>query len=120
MLTSLISLFTGNAARQVGGRLLEAYEVKMKAESDEKKLEADILITQLEAQRDIVLAEQKRSLTAWIRPMVALPVVILLWKILVWDMTLGLGITPEPGVFVTTIVGTVLGAYFVTRPFGSK
>ena len=48
-----------------------------------------------------------------IRPLLALPVIIYLWKVIVWDKVLGLGttdpITGDVGVWAGTIVTTYVG-----------
>ena len=117
---SLFSWLTSGVVGSITSSLNEAYQAKLTAQTSEKKLEADILISKLEAQRSVLVAEQKRWITAWIRPMLALPVVIYTWKILVWDTVLQLGVTPNPGEIVNWIVVTTIGAYFLTRPFERK
>ena len=107
----------GGLLSKVTEELGRAYELKLKAETDKDKLEADTQIAYLEGRRSVLLEEQKRWYTAWIRPMMALPVVIYMWKIVVWDTVLQWGVTPNPGEFVNWIVITVIGAYFLTRPF---
>jgi hypothetical protein len=61
----------------------------------------------------LIIAEQGRWYTAIIRPLLALPVVIFMWKVIVWDKVLGLGSTDAltgdvatwSGAIVTTYVG---------------
>lgn len=113
----LINLLTGGVFNSISSQLREAYRDKLAAETNEKKLEADITIAHLENQQKILIAEQGRWYTAWIRPLLALPVVIYVWKLIVWDTILQWGVTQNPGEFVNWIVITVIGAYFLTRPF---
>jgi hypothetical protein len=120
MLATILSFLTSGGLKAITQSLTEAYELRLRAQTDKEKLEADMVIRQLEARQAVLLAEQGRWYTAWIRPMLALPVVILVWKLLVYDTALGLGVTPDPGVFVTGIVWTIIGAYFLTRPFERK
>lgn len=40
---------------------------------------------------------------------------IYVFKIVVWDTVLGLGVTPNPGEQVTNIVMVIVGFYFVSR-----
>lgn len=117
MLATILSKITGAALDSVLGQLVKAYEVRAKAETDQQKLEADLLIKQLEERKEILLSEQGKWYTAWIRPMIAFPVVVFVWKILLWDTVLGLGVTPYPGQMVEYLLYTVIGAYFLTRPF---
>lgn len=120
MLTKIFGWLTSEVVGTVTSSLNEAYQAKLNAETNEKKLEADITITQLEAQQALLIAEQNRRMTSWIRPAIAAPVVIYIWKLLVWDTVLQLGTTPNPGEIVNWIVVTVIGAYLVTRPFERK
>jgi len=61
----------------------------------------------------LIIAEQGRWYTAIIRPLLALPVVVFMWKVIVWDKVLGLGSTDAlagdvaawSGAIVTTYVG---------------
>src|SRR3954453_16567217 len=61
----------------------------------------------------VILAEQGRWYTAVIRPLLALPVIIYLWKVIVWDKVLGWGTTDaiagDVGVWAGTIVTTYVG-----------
>lgn len=117
MLTSILSMFMGGPLTTITNSLKEAYTEKLKADTSEKKLEAEQTIAHLEARRDVLIAEQQRALTSWIRPALALPVVLYEWKLIVWDTMLGWGVTPDPGSFVNWVVVTVIGAYMLTRPF---
>jgi len=120
MIGAILSWITGGGLKSITQSLTHAYEMKLRATTDKQKLEADMVIQQLLARQAVLLAEQGRWYTAWIRPMLALPVVILVWKLLVYDTVLKLGVTPDPGAVVTGIVWTVIGAYFLTRPFERK
>lgn len=120
MWKALLNLLGGNLVQTVSEELSEAYQAKLRAETNEAKLEAQVNIAYLEGRMNVLLAEQKRWLTAWIRPALAAPVVILLWKLIVWDTVLGWGVTPDPGEFIRWVVVTVVGAYFLTRPFERK
>jgi len=106
-----------NPLKAVGDQLNRAYENKLLAMNDKERIDAEKQISQLEANRDLLLREQGSWMTRWIRPALAAPVVIYVWKLLVWDTVLGWGVTPNPGEFVNWIVLTIVGAYFITRPF---
>ena len=116
-LTRILSFLGGGVLSDITSKLKDAYELKLNAETSEKKLEAEQYIAHLQAQQAVLLAEQSRAITSWIRPAIALPVVIYLWKIIVFDTVLALGVTPDPGQFVNWVVVTVIGAYMLTRPF---
>lgn len=116
ILTYLLSFFGSSVTREIK----DVYETWKSAETNEAKLEAEKQLAWLTAQKEVIISEQSRWLTAWIRPALALPVVVYVWKIVVWDTVLQWGVTPNPGEFVNYIVLTILGAYFLTRPFEKR
>ncbi len=99
---------------------IEAYKAKLEAENSQDRTAADLAAKAIAAEIDarksadaLIIAEQGRWYTAIIRPLLALPVIIYLWKVIVWDKVLGLG-TTDPilgdvavwsGMIVTTYVG---------------
>jgi hypothetical protein len=100
--------------------LLDAYRAKLDAANARDRLAADLAAKEIEAGIDarrqanaLIIAEQGRWYTAIIRPLLAAPVIIYLWKVIVWDKVLGLGTTdPLTGtvaewawLIVTTYVG---------------
>lgn len=108
---------SGGALDRVGRHLKDAYLVKKQAESDEQKLEADLRVRQLEAQQGLLIAEQGKVLTRWIRPAIAFPFVAYLWKVVLWDKVFGLGSTDPLSAELGEIMMVMVGAYFLTRPF---
>jgi hypothetical protein len=58
----------------------------------------------------IIIAQQGRWYTAIIRPLLAAPVVIYLWKVIVWDIVLGLGTTDAVGGDVAQWAGSIVTA----------
>lgn len=121
----LIGVFLGAIARffasksfgAITEQLKDAYRMKLEAQTNEAKLEADTYIAHLQAQQQVLLAEQGRWLTAWIRPALAFPVVVYIWKLIIWDTILQWGVTQNPGEFINWVVVTVIGAYMLARPF---
>lgn len=105
-----------NPLESIARELGRAYAKKQDAKTDSARIEAETRIATLEAQRDVLIAEQGSWLTRWIRPALALPVVVFVWKIVLWDTVLGLGVTPDPGELVRWIVVTTIGAFLLTRP----
>jgi hypothetical protein len=100
--------------------LINAYKAKLDASNTRDHMAADLAGKELEADIEvrkqasaIIIAEQGRWYTAIIRPLLALPVIIYFWKVLVWDKVLGLGVTDPvtgmvadwTGLIITTYVG---------------
>lgn len=92
-----------------------AYSRKLAAENDKDRIEADkeiafwngrIELAQVAAQHDKWWSP--RTLMGWC-------VAIYIFRIVVWDTVLGLGVTEYPGEHVTYVVMTVVAFYFVSR-----
>src|SRR5262249_18463771 len=83
---------------------LDAYKAKLAAANAQGAQAVEVaraaLLAEIEARRNanaIILAEQGRWYTAIIRPLLAAPVVIYLWQVIVWDIVLSLGTTDPIG-----------------------
>ena len=59
----------------------------------------------------IIIAEQGRWYTAIIRPLLAFPIIIYFWKVIVWDKVLGLGSTDPITGMIADWTGTIITAY---------
>ncbi|PCJ20866.1 MAG: hypothetical protein COA96_15580 [SAR86 cluster bacterium] len=120
MLAVILKFFGGGIVGQVGKQINTAIKAKLDAKNSTERIAADENIATLNAQRDILIAEQSDRLTKWIRPAFAAPFILYLWKIIVWDKMLGLGATPDLSTEQHYIMGVVVGAYFLTRPFEKR
>ena len=98
--------------------LINAYKAKLEAANTQDRIAADLAAKEIEAEiaarkqaSAILIAEQGRWYTAVIRPLLALPIVIYLWKVIVWDKVLGLGATDPITGMVTDWAGVIVTAY---------
>ena len=78
--------------------LINAYKAKLDAANTQDRIAADLAAKEIEAEIEarkqasaIIIAEQGRWYTAIIRPLLAFPIIIYFWKVIVWDKVLGLG-----------------------------
>jgi hypothetical protein len=99
---------------------IDAYKARLESENSQDRTAADLaakaIAAEIEARKSadaIIIAEQGRWYTAIVRPLLAAPIIIYLWKVIVWDKVLGFG-TTDPilgdvgiwcGMIVTTYVG---------------
>lgn len=120
MLGKILDWLGGGAIKAIGGQINQAYQAKLNAQNDEQRIDADKRIATLEAQRDVLIAEQKNVLTRWIRPAIAFPIVVYIWKLVVWDKVLGLGTTDPLSDELWRLFWIVVGAYFIVRPFEKR
>lgn len=72
--------------------LINAYKTKLDAANTQDRIAADLAAKEIEAEISarkeasaIIIAEQGRWYTAIIRPLLAFPLVIYLWKVIVWE-----------------------------------
>jgi len=102
--------------------IVEAYKAKLAATNTQDKLAVDLAVKEIEAEIAaraqacaIVVAEQGRWWTSMIRPLAALPVVIYIWKVVVYDKVFGLGTTDAITGDVGTWAGVIITTYFGGR-----
>lgn len=98
--------------------LINAYRAKLDAANTRDRLAADLAAKAIEAEIEarkqasaIIVAEQGRWYTAIIRPLLAAPVVLYLWKVIVWDKVLGLGTTDPITGMIADWTGWIITAY---------
>ena len=113
MFTWLINIL--NPLKGITDALTNAYARKLQADTDKTKIAADVEISNLEARRDVVMSAAVNDRWWSPRNIMGLSVAAYVFKIIVWDSVLQLGITPYPGQQVTFIVMTVIGFYFVSK-----
>jgi hypothetical protein len=105
----------------IAGQIAEAYAQRQNAETAQQRIAAEERIKTLEAQRDVLVAETANGgLSSWIRPLFALPFVIYIWVLVVWDKLIcnwaGWSCATDPlGDNLTDIMMIVIGAYFIGR-----
>ena len=118
MLGFLFSLI--NPLSKIANGLVEAKARKLDAKTEQERIEADVLILQLEARQAVLIAEQGSWMTRMIRPMFALPFIIYNFKVIVYDKVLGLGVTDDLSASYWQLQMVIFGAYFLTRGFEKR
>ncbi len=98
--------------------LINAYKAKLDASNTRDRIAADLAVKEIEAEIEarkqssaIIIAEQGRWYTAIIRPLLAAPVIIYLWKVIVWDKVLHLGTTDPITGMIADWAGMIVTAY---------
>lgn len=81
--------------------------------NSERRIVLDEKLATLDARKDIILAEQGHWSTRMIRPLFAIPFVIYINKLVLWDKVLGWGRTDPLGSDLTQIMLLIIAAYFV-------
>lgn len=98
-------------AREIGKTIV----AKENAQTEQERIAADERLGMLNAKRDVLIAEQTNPITRIIRPLFALPFVLYVWKVIVWDNLLGWGVTDSLSADMTNLMMIIVGAYFLDR-----
>jgi len=116
----------GAILQPVIGGLLTAQKQKLDAVGSHEavvaelaKREMDVEAQERELQAKMVIAEQGNIITRSVRPLMAAPFIIFMWKVIVWDKVLGWGTTDplDPkmwGVFMAVVVAYMGGRVIET------
>ena len=98
--------------------VLDAYKAKLDSQNTQGAQAAEVaraaLLAEVDARKSanaIIIAEQGRWYTAIIRPLLAFPIVIYFWKVIVWDKVLGLGTTDPITGMIADWTGMIITAY---------
>lgn len=118
----LMKLILGGGLAGVGKIAVDLYSKKLDAEGSTQNVVAnitsrEIALAQREAELNaqVVIAEQGNWVTRWVRPAWAMPYVLWTWKVVVYDIVLGYGSTPELKGVVATLGITIAASYFGGR-----
>ena len=120
MFASIASWLLGGGIAAIGKELRQAHKDRLDAANEADRIDADIRVATLEAQQAVLIAEQGSWMTRWIRPAIAFPFILYLWKLILWDKILGWGVTDNLSTELHAIMGAVIGAYFLMRPFEKR
>lgn len=94
MLTGLFSAIGGisgifKIADNIHARVNDLKRAQLEAGTEERKAELQVEIDRLNAQSRVLEEEAKHARTAWVRPALAFPAVVVLVKLLAWDKVVG-------------------------------
>lgn len=112
MWTALLKIAIGGLPA-ILSELTKQKQILSDAKTEQQRIEAEERIKVLEAKRDVVLQSQKEKFGEIVRLLWALPFILYVWKLLVWDKLLGWGTTDPLGPTLEYILWTVLGGYFI-------
>lgn len=118
MWTWLLSFISGPLL----GKLVDAYKLKLDAKTKGDTLAVDLAAKEIagevaarQVEASIIRQEQGWWVTALPRPVMGLAAAFYVAKVLVYDLCLGLGSTPEAQGSTQTILMVVIGGYFGGR-----
>jgi len=101
---------------------VDAYRAKLDAENSADAHTADLVARELaveqreaELSAQLVVAEQGNAIARLVRPAFAAPFIVYVWKIVIWDKVLAWGSTDPLGADMTSLMTTIVAAYFGGR-----
>lgn len=118
--------FVGQAfdlAGQITSKIGDLKVAQINAATEQERIKVGEQIAELEAKRAVLVAQASSPygwITQTIQGLLGLAVVILMWKLVVWDKALGTwtgGHTDPLGSDIWDFVKIVVGFYFVTTWF---
>lgn len=114
----LLKLLSGGMLDKVLGHL----ERKADTETERERIRTGVTIEQIRAEvaaqqeaRAIIISEQGRWYTAIVRPLFAVPFIIYIWKLVLWDKVLSMGSTDGLSPELWNVLMTIIGAFFIGR-----
>lgn len=101
---------------KITGQIADTRVRLAQEQNSERRIELEERAKSLEMKRDVLVAESRDPTNRLIRALMALPVVLWLWKTVVFDVVLHRWLqwsTPELPEQLTYIMMTIIGFYFV-------
>jgi hypothetical protein len=111
VITSLLGLV--DPISRIAGKIADARIASIQASTDKEKIGQEERIKALEARRDVLKAESDGRVNGVIRALLAAPIVVFLWKVIIWDKVLALGSTDDLSENLWYVTMIVLGFYYV-------
>lgn len=109
--TALLGL--ADPISRIAGKIADARIAATQATTDKARIEQEERVKALEARRDVLMREANGRINGIIRAMLAVPVVVFLWKVIIWDKVLALGSTDDLSENLWYVTMMVLGFYYV-------
>lgn len=97
----------------IGKELRLAQKQKLDAKNESERIAADQNIETLKARRDVLMSEAKSAWNVVFRTTLAAPFALFVWKVVVYDKILGLGVTDDLSPDMWNLMMVVYGFYFV-------
>ena len=109
--TSFLSLV--DPITRIAGKIADARIAAVQASTDKERIAQEERIRALEARRDVLKAESDGRVNSIIRALLATPVIVFLWKVIIWDKVFGWGTTDDLSENLWYVTMMTLGFYYV-------
>ncbi len=121
-MTAVLSWLASFLSGPIVGAVIDGYKAKLAAGNDKDRIAADLAARELDVQRAEIEAQNALRIAQigkWYEPekIIGYSVAFTVAKVLVWDICLGWGTTPEPRGWIANVTLTVIAFYFGKRTF---
>ena len=119
-MTAILSWLASLLSGPIVNGVIDGYKAKLAAGNDKDRIAADLAARELDVQRAEIGAQNALRIAQigkWWEPekIIGYSVAFIIAKVLVWDICLGLGSTPEPKGWIANVTLMVIGFYFGKR-----
>lgn len=113
ILGALFGLF--NPLKPVLDAVTRAYADVENAKSDKERIASEERLSWAKTQAEVQISAMQHD--AWFSPrnIISYSVAFYIVKLVTWDTTFGLGVTPDPGATVNWIAAEVVAALFISK-----
>lgn len=115
---NLIGSFLSGPITQISNDIKETKIAIENAKNDRERIAAEERLALLEARKSLIQSTQSNPLDRIIRFLWALPFVIYVNKIIIWDKVLGWGVTDPISTDLKDMMLIILGGYFIDTLVG--
>lgn len=112
-LLSLLTSFLTGPLKVISNDIKELQIAKLQAQNDSERLAYDERINILEARKSVIQSSQSDRLWRIGRALLALPFIVYINKLIVWDKVLAWGTTDPLSPDLTYIMMMIVGSYFL-------
>lgn len=113
LLGSLLSWFTGGGLTGLASELNDAYKARLSAQTDKEKLAADERMNLVQARVAAQTTGPGSFSAKTVRALFAVPFIIYVWKLVIWDKVLKLGTTEDLSSDLWKVFIIILTFYFL-------
>lgn len=119
-MTAIFSWLASLLSGPIVSGVIDGYKAKLAAGNDKDRIAADLAQRELDVQRAELEAQTQYRLATvgkWYDPekIIGYSVAFIVFKVLVWDICLGWGSTPEPKGWIASVTNLVVMFYFGKR-----
>jgi hypothetical protein len=111
----LINLISGGLIGKIGKQINEYHATSLKAANESERINANRSANVLQAQKDVLVAEARSQWNVIARVFAGLPLMLFVWKVIVWDKLLSLGVTDALDPKMWNLLYLVYSFYFVNE-----